>query len=79
MEYTEMLTPASNVIQAILEGGPESIPETSRLQTVSPLDEKIKLPHRGGYEHFERVGWRDQHPSGLRLNYRWVMRTEIAE
>lgn len=74
-----MRTPAQNVIQVILEGGPENIPEASRLQTVSPLEEKIKLPHYGGYEHFERAGRPDKNPSGGRLTYRWVMRTETAE
>jgi hypothetical protein len=79
MRDTVMYTSAPVAIQAILVGGPESIPETSRLQTVSPLDEKIKLPHYGGYEHFERVDWCDKHPSARQLTYRWVMRTKIAE
>jgi hypothetical protein len=79
MEDSAMHPSASNVIQAILVGGPQSIPETSRVQTVSPLDEKIKLPHYGGYEHFERVGWPDRHPSARQFTYRWVMRTKIAE
>jgi hypothetical protein len=65
--------------QAILEGGPEHIPVASRVQEVSPLDEKIKLPHRGGYEHFERVGWLEEHATAQRLIYRWTMRTEVAE
>lgn len=43
-------------VQAILEGGPATIPHASRVRAVSPLDEKVKLPHYGGYEHFERTG-----------------------
>lgn len=65
-------------VRAILEGGPESIPAASRIQEVSPLDEKIKLPHYGGYEHFERVGW-GENTSPQCLIYRWTTRTELAE
>lgn len=66
-------------VQAILEGGPESIPEASRIRAVDPQEEKIKLPHYGGYEHFERVGWLDEGPSSPSLIYRWTMRTKVAE
>jgi hypothetical protein len=66
-------------VRAILEGGPDSIPAASRIQEVSPLDEKIKFPHYGGYEHFERVGWLDENTSSQHLIFRWTMRTELAE
>jgi hypothetical protein len=79
MEDSAMHPSASNVIQAILVGGPQSIPETSRVQTVSPLDEKIKLPHYGGYEHFERIGSPAGDTPGRQVIYRWTMRTEMAE
>lgn len=63
-------------IQVLLMGGPPSIPEESRRQLVSPTAERIKLPHRGGYEHFLRDG-----KSALDepLMYYWQGRTEIAE
>jgi hypothetical protein len=64
---------------AILEGGPESIPAAQRMQEVGPLDEKIKLPYHGGYEHFERVGWPEESTAAQHLVYRWTMRTEVAE
>ena len=66
-------------IHAILEGGPVSIPGTSRSRLVSPLDEKIKVPHEGGYEHFERTS--EITPDGHQqpVVYRWTMRTAIAE
>jgi hypothetical protein len=66
-------------IVAILEGGPQSIPQALRVRAASPLDEKIKLPHYGGYEHFERVGWFDENGPGQHVRYRWIMRTEVAE
>jgi hypothetical protein len=74
-----MTTSTSNSVRAILEGGPESIPDASRIQLVSPLDLKIKLPHYGGYEHFERAGWLDESTSDQHLVFRWTMRTELAE
>lgn len=79
-----MTTSTSNSIRAILEGGPENIPQASRIQLVSPLDLKVKLPHYGGYEHFERAGWLnedtlDEDTSDQHLVFRWTMRTELAE
>jgi Family of unknown function (DUF5988) len=74
-----MDTSISTAVRATLEGGPETIPMASRLQVVSPLEEKIKLPHYGGYEHFERAGWLDENISSEHLIFRWTMRTEMAE
>lgn len=64
--------------RAVLEGGPESIPAAKRTQEVNPFEEKIKLPHHGGYEHFERVGSLEGN-TAEHLVYRWTMRTEVAE
>jgi Family of unknown function (DUF5988) len=74
-----METVSTCSVPAILEGGPESIPEASRTTAVDPREEKIKLPHYGGYEHFERAGWLDDGPSPRSLIYRWTMRTKVAE
>jgi len=68
-----------NSVQAVLEGGPETIPMALRLQEVSPLDEKVKLPHYGGYEHFERIGSLIEDTSCRQVIFRWTMRTELAE
>ena len=68
-----------NTVQAVLVGGPESIPATSRVQDVCPFDEKVKLPHYGGYEHFERTGSLVEDTSCRQIIYRWTMRTELAE
>jgi hypothetical protein len=68
----------THMIQAVLEGGPVTLPTDSRTQQVNPDDRIIKVPHYGGYEHFERVG-----PSfgnaDRPLVYQWVRRTRIAE
>lgn len=63
---------------AILEGGPEDIPSASRVQRVGPFDNRIKLPHYGGYEHFERASGLDDSTAGRSI-FRWVTRTEVAE
>jgi hypothetical protein len=67
----------TGTIRAILEGGPESIPDTSRIQLVGPHEEKIKLPHYGGYEHFERVSLFGG--DATEIIFRWTTRTELAE
>ncbi len=66
-------------VRAILHGGPASIPNERRVQLVSPLDEKIKLPHYGGYEHFERTAVLDTSGISGGIAFRWTMRTEVAE
>jgi hypothetical protein len=66
-------------LPAILEGGPTSIPAELRTQEVGPLEEKIKLLHWGGYEHFERAGDLVDDTSSRQILFRWTMRTEIAE
>lgn len=69
-------------IFAILEGGPGNIPEASRLREVDPSEEKIKLPHYGGYEHFQRVGGLEgtgSNGNASALVFLWTMRTEVAE
>ncbi len=79
MEDIASGTAVANSVQAILEGGPTSIPKASRTLQVSPLEEKIKLPHYGGYEHFERSGWLDENTTSQYLVFRWSTRTEMAE
>jgi hypothetical protein len=66
-------------IRAILHGGPESISNETRVQLVGPLDEKIKLPHYGGYEHFERIVSVDARHIPEEIAFHWTTRTEMAE
>jgi hypothetical protein len=65
-------------VLAMLEGGPTTIPQALRTQTVTLYDEKVKLPYYGGYEHFERTSeYDDTFPQ--KVIYRWIRRTELAE
>jgi hypothetical protein len=68
-----------NSVQAVLRGGPATIPAASRIQEVSPHDEKVKLPYYGGYEHFERTTTLIEDASCRQIIFRWTMRTELAE
>jgi hypothetical protein len=79
MADTTETTPTVMSVRAILRGGPESIPNESRVQLVSPLDEKIKLLHYGGYEHFERIPAINASGVPEEIIFRWKMRTEMAE
>ncbi|MEU7960676.1 DUF5988 family protein [Micromonospora humida] len=62
-------------IQIALEGGPASLPPELRSQWISPDAPKVKIPHNGGYEHFERPDDSDTEP----LVFRWAYRSRIAE
>jgi len=73
------ITSTVKPLRAILHGGPESIPDESRVQLVSPLDAKIKLPHHGGYEHFERIAALGDIGVSDEIIFRWTTRTEMAE
>ncbi len=66
-------------VRAILVGGPTSLPEGSRIQAVSRLSDKIKVEHRGGYEHFERQGAPDAAGIPEEVRFHWTMRTNVAE
>lgn len=79
MNETAAGTVEINAVEAVLQGGPESIPVTSRRQEVSPLAEKIKLSHYGGYEHFERTASLVEDITCRQVIFRWTMRTEVAE
>ncbi|MFE0020908.1 DUF5988 family protein [Amycolatopsis sp. NPDC059021] len=70
--------PGVDLIEVTLKGGPASIPESARARRVGVLEEKIKIPHQGGYEHFERAA--DAAPGDAsEIVYRWTMRTKPAE
>ncbi|MEU4366841.1 DUF5988 family protein [Micromonospora chersina] len=70
-------TDATGIVEAVLEGGPATLPAELRNHRVSPVDSKIKVRHYGGYEHFERdsAGVAD----GAPVVFRWTGRTRIAE
>jgi hypothetical protein len=79
MEDTAMGIAEISFVQAVLEGGPASIPAQARIQEVTALAEKVKLPHYGGYEHFERSCSLIEDTSCRQIIFRWTMRTELAE
>jgi hypothetical protein len=62
-----------------LEGGPSDLPEELRARLTSDEEYKVKVCHRGGYEHFERTDERHALPDGEAVVYRWTTRTRIAE
>lgn len=70
MENQVQALDRGNHIHVVLEGGPTDITVPDQ---VTVDRGKIKLPCRGGHEHFERVAGGD--PSV----FRWTMRTTIAE
>ena len=71
-------TKSEILVRAILVGGPSSLPEMSRIQSVSPQMHKIKVVHHGGYEHFERRSCgADSGPE--EIHFHWTMRTKVAE
>jgi uncharacterized protein (UPF0548 family) len=77
MRNIEEASTAVSVL-AVLEGGPASLSEASRVLTVSAFAQKIKIPHYGGYEHFERTSELEKNASS-HVVFRWTMRTEVAE
>jgi hypothetical protein len=60
----------------VLEGGPAGIAPRAVLDE-RPLgdNDRLKIPHQGGYEHFERLDGEGVDPAV----YRWVARTKVAE
>jgi hypothetical protein len=67
---------AVSSVLAVIEGGPATLSEVLRTQTVSVFTEKIKIPYYGGYEHFERTS---ELQNNSHIIFRWMMRTELAE
>jgi hypothetical protein len=48
MRYLMKDVSADNTVLAMLEGGPASLPEASRIQIVAADTQKIKVPNYGG-------------------------------
>ncbi|MET9882396.1 DUF5988 family protein [Streptomyces sp. NPDC006430] len=64
-------------VKALLEGGPDDLLE--RIVSVTTPGEDLKIPHRGGYEHFKGTSRYQDSPEGRLPVYEWWERTEIAE
>ncbi|MCP2257995.1 hypothetical protein LX15_001682 [Streptoalloteichus tenebrarius] len=63
--------------KAVLEGGPEDL--TDRVVPITPPGFELKLPFRGGYEHFKVTPRYQETPEGRLPVYEWISRTEVAE
>jgi len=76
MNELDELDSDANTVRSILDGGPADLPERLRRPLIAADAEKLKVMHRGGYEHFTRdPDCRD----GAPIVFRWTMRTQIAE
>lgn len=65
-------------VEVVLVGGPTELPERCRVPRSAVAGRKLKIPLRGGREHFELAGTGDLEGAG-RPVFRWTMRTEAAE
>ncbi len=87
MTHATPIQSGQMTIDAVLVGGPSDIEPSRRIVRGVTHDEvKIKIPHRGGYEHFIRDTTQysaDPPPSDsvatAAVIYHWSTRTEIAE
>jgi hypothetical protein len=79
MDDLAKATSEVSYVRAVLVGGPTEIPNLMRTRKVGPQEQKIKVPHYGGYEHFERADETGHDVATKQIVYRWTMRTEIAE
>jgi hypothetical protein len=67
-------------INVVLVGGPGDFLETARFRRAGQADEKVKVLHKSGYEHFERTMEHYRLEGGCQgLIFRWTTRTMIAE
>ena len=73
---SQVPTTPGPLVEVILEGGPSDLPADQRARRVAPETVKVKVPHYGGYEHFERA--RPADGAGP-LVFRWTGRTRVAE
>jgi hypothetical protein len=79
VEETAGILLSGEPVRIVLEGGPSDIPETTWVQKVLPDHHKIKIAHRGGYEHFELASKSSGPDEPTLVIFRWTMRTKIAE
>ncbi|MEU0392643.1 DUF5988 family protein [Streptomyces sp. NPDC006208] len=65
----------TNAAKAVLEGGPDELPE--RIVPVTTPGEDLKIPFRGGYEHFRATARQQETGEGALPVYEWWERTEL--
>lgn len=72
-DHPDMNTP----LKAFLEGGPADLPE--RIVRITPPGVEVKLPFRGGYEHFKVTPRHHDTAEGRLPVFEWTERTAVAE
>ncbi|TDD82978.1 hypothetical protein E1293_15675 [Actinomadura darangshiensis] len=60
-------------LKAFLEGGPADLPR--RIVGITPPGVELRLPFRGGYEHFKATSRHQDTPEGRLPVFRWSGRT----
>lgn len=67
-----------SAIRVVLQGGPAGLPSEMSLHPDVLADGKVKVPHYGGYEHFELASENWPEINGPPI-FRWTTRTKVAE
>ncbi|MFI6577912.1 DUF5988 family protein [Nocardiopsis sp. NPDC050513] len=62
--------------KAVLEGGPKDLPQ--RVVPAPRAGDEVKIPFRGGYEHFSATARHRYTDEGDLPVYEWTSRTEMA-
>ncbi|MFD7921930.1 DUF5988 family protein [Streptomyces sp. NPDC059740] len=63
----------------LLRGGPAALTETDRLRHVENRDERVRVRHGSGFEHFEATEETVMTDQGHLQVFEWSYRTRIAE
>ncbi|MFE2532044.1 DUF5988 family protein [Streptomyces sp. NPDC059371] len=65
----------SDTTRALLEGGPDDLPD--RIVPAPDPGSDVKIAWRGGYEHFRATPRHADSPEGRLPVYEWWERTEL--
>ncbi|WP_369231022.1 DUF5988 family protein [Streptomyces sp. R21] len=65
----------TDATKAVLQGGPDDL--TERIVSAPEPGLDIKLPFRGGFEHFRATTRQQETSEGLLPVYEWWERTEL--
>lgn len=73
-----MRAPDTPTVKVLLLGGPNHLPPTLTVDASQLASDRLKIPTRGGYEHFVRDDDAER-SQAVGAVYFWYARTEIAE
>ncbi|MEU8181229.1 DUF5988 family protein [Micromonospora sp. NPDC049044] len=71
--------PPAPRFDGMLIGGPADLPPEARAAAIVADATRVKVPHLGGYEHFERADDQPDDDERQVPEFHWTMRTRIAE